>query len=226
MLRAQGWHVRFLGGSLPAEDLQRYLARLKPAAVCLSCSLPLFLPGALRSIEAAHNVGVPVLVGGRGVGHDEHVSLRLGADGWARTITGSKRQLTAWSRKAPGQLAKAAADTESWTAIQLSLSSLVDRTLENDQSGDPEDVANLFRLLAVALLVDDDRIFVDHVVWFHHVLSSRDGGSATVWTALPAMAQALADADLLTPKTERVLESAAAIGHPAVSLRARPSVTK
>jgi len=221
LLRTDGYRVRFLGGSLPADHLERYLAELQPAAVCLSCSLPLFLPGALRSVEAAHRAGIPVMAGGRGFGRDDHGALRVGADAWARTMTGATRQLAAWSRSRPETLATSFADSEAWSSIEVARSDLVDETMvilleswpwmaaldERQLARTREDVAYIFQFLAVSLLVDDDRVFVEFLVWLSGVLTSRKLPPSTVSATMPVLSRCLTSAGRLTPRIERLLRA-------------------
>ena len=68
LLGLRGWDVTFLGPSVPADDLAAHLRQLLPDAAGLSCSVPLFLKGALRSIDACRAAGVPVIAGGAGFG--------------------------------------------------------------------------------------------------------------------------------------------------------------
>lgn len=222
LLRAQGYAIRFLGGSLPADHLEGYLVKLQPAALVLSCSLPLFLPGALRSIEAAHRAGIPVMAGGRGFGHDDHAAFRLGADGWARSVPSSKRRLDLWSRRGPRELATPAVDITGWSAIELAGPELADHAIalladflpwmagldQRQMARTREDLAYIFRYLAVSILVDDDRIFVEFLVWLKGVLTSRGLPADTVATTLPVLTRALDPAGRLSPKIERVMNAA------------------
>jgi methanogenic corrinoid protein MtbC1 len=225
LLRVEGYRVRFLGGSLPADHLERYLAEMQPAAVCLSCSLPLFLPGALRSVEAAHRAGIPVMAGGRGFGRDDHAAVRLGADGWANTMTGATRQLALWARTRPAEHSLSFADTEGWSAIELARSELVDHTMillseswpwtrdldERQLERTREDLSYIYQFLAVSLLVDDDRIFVEFLVWLSGVLTSRNLPPSTVSATIPILTKSLAAAGRLTARVERLLRAGAGV---------------
>ena len=82
LLAFRGWDVTFLGPSVPADDLAAHIRQLAPDAVGLSCSVPLFLKGALRSIQACRAAGVPVVTGGAGFGAGGRYAMLLGADGW------------------------------------------------------------------------------------------------------------------------------------------------
>ncbi len=81
-LRASGWDVTFLGASLPAQDLQAFAARTDPDVVVLSCTMPLFLPGAGRGIAAVADLGGRVVAAGAGFGDTSRRADRLGASGW------------------------------------------------------------------------------------------------------------------------------------------------
>ena len=82
-LALEGFRVLFLGASVPAKDLQDYLDLHQPIALALSCSVPTALVGAAGCVASAHEVGVPVVGGGRALG-DEPRAQRLGVDALAR----------------------------------------------------------------------------------------------------------------------------------------------
>lgn len=75
-----GIDVTVTGGSLPAEDLGLFLRHTRPDALALSVTITGNLVSAWRSIQAAHLVGVPVIVGGAAWGNGVHRAYRLGAD--------------------------------------------------------------------------------------------------------------------------------------------------
>src|ERR671914_12503 len=102
VLRAHGWQVTFLGASTPADHLRRFVAEVGAVAVVVSCSVPIFLGGALRSVQAAQSEGIPVLVGGRAFGPDDLRADRLGADGWAPDPVAAARLLESWRQQRPG----------------------------------------------------------------------------------------------------------------------------
>ena len=95
VLRLRGWHVTFLGGSVPADDLARYIAGERPDVVGLSCSMPMSLKGAARSIQACRRAGVAVLAGGTGFGPEGRYATRLGASAWAADPTAAAALLDA-----------------------------------------------------------------------------------------------------------------------------------
>jgi len=184
LLRADGHRVRFLGASVPAGDLGHHLEVQAATALCLSCSVPLHLPGALRSIEAAHRVGIPVVAGGPGFGRDDHAALRTGADDWAPTAAAAAKRLSAWRRRPPSRLASSDVDMEGWMGISLATDDLVAEMSHRlaDEAGQVEatwltnrsdDLTELVRYLGVAVLVHDDRVLVEYLRWLAPVLDSR-----------------------------------------------------
>lgn len=78
-----GLRLTVLGPSLPADHLGRRLAAGDVDLLALSCTVPSNLLGAARCVQAAHEVGVPVLVGGRAFGSSPLRAEAIGADAWA-----------------------------------------------------------------------------------------------------------------------------------------------
>lgn len=95
-LTYQGWQVTFIGASLPAIDLERYVADVEPDVVLISCSMAPWLIGARACVRAVHAGGIPVLVGGRAFGDDDSIARSIGADGWAPDLAAADRLLREW----------------------------------------------------------------------------------------------------------------------------------
>ncbi|MDQ1394457.1 MAG: hypothetical protein QOF30_3434, partial [Acidimicrobiaceae bacterium] len=121
-------------------------------------------------------------------------------------MTRAKRQLATWSRSRPGSYATPFADTEAWSAIELARPELVEHTMALVAESWPwmsdldarqmtrtrEDLSDIFEFLAVSLLVDDDRIFVEFLVWLAGVLTSRNLAPSTVGATIPLLIESLA----------------------------------
>ena len=75
--------VTMLGASVPADQLHRRLSAGDIDVLALSCTMPTNLVGAARCIAAAHELQVPVIVGGRALGTSPHRAHAIGADDWA-----------------------------------------------------------------------------------------------------------------------------------------------
>ncbi len=99
-LRSRRWDAVFLGASSPAGELGRFAHEVAPVAVLLSCSMPMHLPGARRSIEACHDAGIPVVVGGGAFGGPRRAAA-IGADRWCADVDQLHDTLTAWALDPP-----------------------------------------------------------------------------------------------------------------------------
>ena len=99
-LALEGFRVLFLGASVPADDLADFLDLQQPLALALSCSIATALAGAARSVAAAHEVGVPVIGGGRALPR-RCARARLGFDALALVPGDAVRILQAWEQSRP-----------------------------------------------------------------------------------------------------------------------------
>lgn len=75
-----GLDVVVTGGGVPAAHLGLFLRQTRAAALALSVTMTVNLVSAWRSIQMAHLVGVPVIVGGAAWGPGHERAHRLGAD--------------------------------------------------------------------------------------------------------------------------------------------------
>ena len=128
ILRVRGWDVTYLGPSLPADDLARYVEFQRPDVVGLSCSMPVSLKGAARSIDACREVGVPVLAGGTGFGPDGRYASRLGASAWTADAVQAVGLLERWRDAPPRPPAPAGAGQEH-LALEQEKDEIVSATL-------------------------------------------------------------------------------------------------
>lgn len=196
LFREGGARVRFLGPSVPADHLREYLARLQPDAVILSATMPTALPGAARSIDAAHDVGVPVIAGGAAFGADATMSVRLGADGWlpdARAFGavpshGPVTAPLAWPAYLALQHAASAAASAAYSGLLVRVPGLQAMT-PAQTARTREDLVHILDFLGVSLLLDDDRPMRGFTTWLQQVLASR----GVPWSAIAASYHALAD---------------------------------
>jgi methanogenic corrinoid protein MtbC1 len=207
VLRTHGWQVTFLGASTPADHLRRFLAEVGAVGVVISCSVPIFLGGALRSIQAVQAAGVPALVGGRAFGPDDLRARRLGADGWAPDADGAAQLLGAWRRKPPA-VGKRPAGTRDAEPLELEAArpELVEAAMselflrfpplvgysEGQLVRTREDLGYILQFLEAALLTDDPRLFLDEFLpWLARVLTSRGLPADVVAVGLEALGAVL-----------------------------------
>jgi methanogenic corrinoid protein MtbC1 len=207
VLRLHGWQVAFLGASTPADHLRRFVAEVGAVGVVVSCSVPIFLGGAQRSVQAAQSEGVPVLVGGRGFGPDELRARQLGADGWAPDPAAAARLLGTW-RQQPPVVADRPAGMRDAEPLELEAvrPELVEAAMnelflrfpplagysEAQLARTREDLGYILQFLEAALLTDDPRIFLDEFLpWLTRVLTSRGLPAGVVTVGLEALGAVL-----------------------------------
>ena len=82
-LAAEGFVVHFLGANLPVAEIARMAGDVDADVVALSCCVA-ERDGLAAAITAARDLGIPVLVGGNGIGSAE--ALQLGAAAYAGSI--------------------------------------------------------------------------------------------------------------------------------------------
>ena len=187
LVRRGGWDITFLGPSVPAAQLARYLHDAGPDGLLVSCSVPLNLPGARRVIEASRDTGTPVLAGGRGFGTDGRRAAALGADEWAPDALTAVGRLSTWQRFTSPAAPLTHPGHREHQEIERRYDELVDRAFAALGEAFPpvrgytgehldrtrEDLRYLFRFLSAALLVDDVGVLGDYVRWLDVVLTSR-----------------------------------------------------
>jgi methanogenic corrinoid protein MtbC1 len=194
----------FLGGSVPPSHLRRYLDTVRPLALALSCSWPMTLDGAAASIVAAHSGGVPVLVGGRGFGVDDHRASMIGADGWTDEPAVAADVLARW---ADGREERAPIpgrpDVDTYTGEDVGVvrnevvAQLVTRfpqlscSSTEDLARTRKDVDLIIGFALTAIRFRDDRIFTDFVAWLGEVLAARHVPPAILTASLSAVAASL-----------------------------------
>lgn len=185
-LRAGGWDVVFLGASTPAGHLRRFLAAGPPAAVALSCTVPLHLPGARRSVAAGHAAGVPVLAGGAAFGTAPGRAAAIGADAWAPSADSAAAILAGWAGSSPA-LAAPAADETPALALAAERPALIERAMSALAARYPplahytawqlartrDDFGYIIRFTEASILAADDTIVTDFATWLASVLAAR-----------------------------------------------------
>jgi methanogenic corrinoid protein MtbC1 len=185
-LRATGWDVVFLGASTPAEHLQRFVAAEPPVAVAVSCTVPLYLHGARRAIQASHAAGVPALAGGAAFGAAANRAAAIGADAWAPALDGAVATLSRWAGSRP-PLAAPRVDDAPALAAGAERPLIVERAMSALASRFPpladyttwqlartrEDLDFILRFAEASLLTGDDSIITGFASWMKSVLAAR-----------------------------------------------------
>lgn len=172
-----GWNTVFLGGSIPADHLRQYLQRHEAHAVAVSCSVSDRLPGAGRTIEACHELGLHVVAGGAGFGDSDRRAKALGADAWAADAAHADevlRRIDPTSPVAPTPPPHPEVERlqrMSGSVTRSALRVLTSRyapmlSLDRRQVAQIEDdIAHALRFLESALVVGDDSVLTEFVGW-------------------------------------------------------------
>lgn len=219
LLELRGWRVTFLGASVPAEHLGRFLERRPPVAVAISASLTIHLGGARRLVEASHARGVPALVGGPAFGGDERRARAIGADGWASDEHDADALLDRWEREAP--TLACGRDDRSALALEAVTPTVVDDAMAALTKRMPvvaefdarmrertaEDFAYILRYTAAALATDDPTILDEFFPWLETVLRARGLPDSTVPVSVRVLLDCLGDGH---PEATTLLERVAA----------------
>jgi methanogenic corrinoid protein MtbC1 len=199
-LRARRWDAIYLGSDLPDDHLGRFLSRMQPAVLLLSCTTPAALPQLARSLDVAIEAGIPTIVGGSACGVDERRALAVGANAWAKDTAAAHVLLVRWvdDGVAPPPARRADIPTDYLELTSLR-SPLVDRLAEpsaamaasaaaaRHPSMTRQVGAQLVDVLAASLLVNDPRLFDEHVTWLTDMLASRGTPPDTVWSMLDVL---------------------------------------
>lgn len=225
-LRGRGFEVSFLGASTPSVQVEEFLSRHRPVALAVSCNLSLFFRGVTSLVRAAHSHGVPVLAGGRGFGAGPQWSSRLGADAWAGGIDTAVDVLTSWGTEPPVLSQHPSLDSRAF-ALDARAPKLADGAFAALEGSFPqlseyddaqrartlEDLVYMGRFAAAALLVDDERLFMDFVGWLVELLRPRGVPAAAVLAGLSALEPEVSQVD--TRAGRMLLDAARAVpvGH-------------
>ncbi|MCX6401502.1 MAG: cobalamin-dependent protein [Propionibacteriales bacterium] len=199
--------VTMLGALLPEEQLHRRLALGDIDVLALSCTMPTNLIGAARSVDVAHQWGVPVIAGGSAFGSSPHRARAIGADGWAADavlLRGALPELAGRSIViAPEVLLLDAVDAATVTRAHdrvVDAFPCLSETSHAHHARVREDLVWMARSTAAALLTNDRSIVEDLLAWQCRLL--RDAVPSSV---------VLASARLLADTLEQQTASGAAV---------------
>ncbi|MDP1876314.1 MAG: diguanylate cyclase [Actinomycetota bacterium] len=228
-LRSHGFGVSVLGASTPVDAVADFLDRSSCDALAVSCSLPIFFPGVIRLIDAAHARGIPAIVGGRAFGTDSRRALHLGADAWAASAQEAAPVIASWRstrptvNPAPIPLDPVAAQlfadadalgAEAMQGLARSFPAMAAYD-EAKLARTREDLVYVVQFLAAALAARDDTVFFEFLGWLEHLLARR----GVPPQALPA------GLDALRPGIGRIDETASRLldsGNARLAPAARP----
>ena len=228
----RGWRVTFLGASTPVDQLRRTLAQTRPDVLGVSCTLPLHLPGARRTVAVGHECGLPVVAAGAAFGPGDGRARAIGADAGGGDLEELEPRMRRWLDGAPpvapdGQPAHA----DEVVTLDRARSAIVDRVggtfrppvdaidAERWLARTREDLEWILRFAAVSLDVADPTLFHEFLSWLQGVLVVRGVPVAALAVGLDRLADALPGG---LPAVHELL----AAGHTWVAEGARPRSTE
>lgn len=200
-LQADGYDVTFLGPSMPPTHLARFLDRSRPDLLGISCSTPLTFEGVLSCVRVGHEAGIPVLVGGRGLGVDDRRARVLGADLWAPSASAVPALL---QDPLPEHMNEPSADFGAATELARERDGMVAAAMDElsrrlpamahfddfQRARTSEDLAYIIRFATAAVLTRDRRVFDDFLVWLDALLLARGVPAGTTAVSLDAIRSA------------------------------------
>jgi len=208
-----GYRTSFLGGNVPGEDLGEYLRSDPPSVLVLSAAITTHLLGARSVIEAAHEAGVPVVVGGNAFGPDGEWADTVGADAWVGSLQAVSGVVEDWAYGSPpaiNAIPELSEDLRDLIAVRTALLAEAEDELVSDlDSVVParlkDEVGLLHSAVEGTLLTGDDQIVVDMLRWQRESLEAHGYNGLSVARALQASLDASSTAG--GPVLERALQS-------------------
>lgn len=182
-----GYRTIFLGADLPAHDLVEFLEAEPPIAMVLSATMSTHLLGALAVVGAAHQAGVPVLVGGKAFGPDGVWAPAVGADAWVPTLRDVEAAVEQWAGSAPeiGASPQLSAELANLVETRSVIAARADQVLGT--SAVPrlrDEVRLLLSAVEGALLTGDDRVITEMLDWQQSSLTAYSMDPESVLSAV------------------------------------------
>jgi hypothetical protein len=203
---AAGVRTLVMRPGLPVQQLRERLVQVRPTAIALSCTMSTSLLPATQVVALAHELGLPVVAGGRGFGTDGRRAAALGADAWvssAGEIAGRLPGLVAGPVPPPVPREVLLAEALPDELIELACARQSD--LDWVGSLGEAQLRSLFDVLrwvsqhaAVARLVDDDAVLDEPLRWLGARLRHAGAPDALLADAVQCLA------DLMTTDTPAV----------------------
>lgn len=182
-----GYRTTFLGANVPSDDLRVFLESEPPAALVLSVAMSTHLVGARAVIAAAHEVGVPVLVGGKGVGEHGEWSEIVGADAYVESLRDVAVIVDEWTKDGSPQVEAVAALPQDLIELRAARSAILagaEADLQPNSTRLKDEARLLLGAIEAALLTGDDRMVVDMLDWQEGSLGAHGLDGSVVADAL------------------------------------------
>ncbi|MDX1469451.1 MAG: cobalamin-dependent protein [Acidimicrobiia bacterium] len=164
-----GMRTRFLGADVPAADFKAMIEAETPAAVVLSAAMTSHLLGAHAMVASAHELDVPVVVGGKAFGAEGEWAEPVGADAWVPTLHETHAVIESWVGGDRPEIRRGADFPEELQELKASRSSvLADADGRLTDATAPrlrDELRILLGAIEGSLLTGDDRVTAEALEW-------------------------------------------------------------
>lgn len=182
-----GYRTTFLGANVPGDDLRDFLENEPPAALVLSVAMTTHLLGARAVIAAAHDVGVPVLVGGKAFGSDGQLAETIGADAYVGSLRDVAPIVEEWVNGGAPQgepVAELSPELARLLAARSAILARAEAGLDPKAARLRDEAGLLLGAIEGALLTGDDQTIVDMLEWQENSLGAYGIEGSVVADAL------------------------------------------
>ncbi len=182
-----GHRTLFLGANVPPGGLKEFLEGERPLALVLSAAISIHLLGARAVIQAAHEVGVPVVVGGKAFGSDGRWAPAVGADAWVDSLSKVHDVVEGWAEGAPpvNEASPIPEPLRHLLAARASIAAAAEAELAKDADGSADQrTKDEIRLLLAAvesgLLTGDQGLVAEMLQWQESILQTHGFDASSV----------------------------------------------
>lgn len=216
-----GHDVVFLGPSVPASQLSGFLRTIDAFVLLASCTTAMSLGGARRTIEAAHDAGVPVVLGGRSLGADRTRADNVGADAWGSGAADAEAVLAEWADHPPALARAREVGSEQGelehprpSLVEACFGVLLDRQPRLREMTGPqvertrEDIGYIIQFCSAALACRDPTVLDEFTLWLRDVLVPRGVPVAAIRAGYEAISEVLGPG---FPETVGMLSASSAL---------------
>ncbi len=189
-----GYRTAFLGANVPGDDLRDFLESDPPSALVLSVAMTTHLLGARAVVAAAHEVGVPVLVGGKAFGSEGQWADAVGADAYVPSLRDVAGVVDSWVKDGSPEITPVGELSPGLERLVASRSAILagaEAVLEGPRLKD--EAALLLGAIEGSLLTGDDQVVVDMLEWQEKSLAAHRLDASVVADALASPLAELSD---------------------------------
>ncbi len=186
-----GYRTTFLGANVPGRDLKSFLEDEPPVAVVVSAAMTSHLLGARAVVQAAHDAGVPAVVGGKAFGPEGEWAEAVGADAWLGSLRDVEGIIEMWVGEAPepAEAPQLSEEVEEMVSVRSSVLAGAETEMATRTGRPiPQRLRDELRLLLAAvegaLLTGDDRVVADMLDWQERSLDAHGFDASLVARSL------------------------------------------